>query len=120
MVTNLTFLKNNTEGDREKMAKYIKMYLRQAALLVEEMKTSFENEKWDELHRAAHTLRPLVNYMGIESINENIRLIEKSAKERTHLRYLAPLIKEVEQVCNVSFDEMREYLSEVGHNPDAP
>ena len=69
---DLTFLKNFTKDDSKKMKRYISLYLDVAPKTFEEMKRNLENRDWEQLRINAHSLKPQADFMGIESLKEEL------------------------------------------------
>ena len=110
MITDISLLREFTGDDREKIAKYIKLYLDNASKEVEELKKGLETTDWELVRRAAHTLKPQLRYMGMLLTNEKAQQIETIIDDKLDLAQLPSIIKLVESDCEKSFRELKEYL----------
>ena len=81
-MVDLTFLKKFTKDDPKKMKRYISLYLDVAPKTFAEMKRNLENEDWEQLRINAHSLKPQADFMGIESLKEELIKIEEAVKEK--------------------------------------
>lgn len=77
---DLTFLKQFTKDDPKKMKRYIGLYLDVAPKTFEEMKRNLVNEDWEQLRINAHSLKPQADFMGIDSLKEQLIKIEEAVK----------------------------------------
>jgi len=77
---DLTFLKKFTKDDPKKMKRYIGLYLDVAPKTFEEMKRNLANEDWEQLRINAHSLKPQADFMGINSLKEELIKIEEAVK----------------------------------------
>ncbi|MBL0200250.1 MAG: Hpt domain-containing protein [Chitinophagaceae bacterium] len=79
-MVDLTFLKKFTKDDAKKMKRYISLYLDVAPKTFEEMKSNLKNEDWEQLRINAHSLKPQADFMGIDSLKEELIKIEEAVK----------------------------------------
>jgi HPt (histidine-containing phosphotransfer) domain-containing protein len=79
-MVDLTFLKKFTKDDPQKMKRYIGLYLDVAPKTFEEMKRNLANEDWEQLRINAHSLKPQADFMGIDSLKEELIKIEEAVK----------------------------------------
>jgi len=81
-MVDLTFLKKFTKDDHIKMKRYISLYLDVAPKPFEEMQRNLENKDWEQLRINAHSLKPQADFMGIESLKEELIKIEEAIKAK--------------------------------------
>ncbi len=79
-MVDLTFLKKFTKDDSKKMKRYISLYLDVAPKTFEEMKRNLHNEDWQQLRINAHSLKPQADFMGINSLKEELIKIEEAVR----------------------------------------
>ena len=77
-MVDLTFLKKFTKDDAQKMKRYISLYLDVAPKTFDEMKRNLANEDWEQLRINAHSLKPQADFMGINSLKEELIKIEEA------------------------------------------
>ena len=110
---NLEFLQSFTQNDNAQMAKYINMFLTPAPVSINTMKTQHECGDWNNLRTTAHSLKPQLAYMGIESLKETILRIEEYAGEAKNPEAIGGLIQTVEAGCNEAFVELRAVIEKI-------
>lgn len=81
-MVDLTFLKKFTKGDPQKMRRYISLYLDVAPKTFAEMKRNLDNEDWEQLRINAHSLKPQADFMGVDSLKEELIKIEEAVKTK--------------------------------------
>jgi HPt (histidine-containing phosphotransfer) domain-containing protein len=79
-MVDLTFLKKFTKDDPKKMKRYISLYLDVAPKTFAEMKRNLANGDWEQLRINAHSLKPQADFMGINSLKEELIKIEEAVK----------------------------------------
>jgi len=79
-MVDLTFLKQFTKDDPKKMKRYILLYLDVAPKTFEEMQRNLLNQDWEQLRINAHSLKPQADFMGINSLKEELIKIEEAVK----------------------------------------
>lgn len=110
---NLAFLETFTSNDKAKMIKYINMFLTLAPASIDTMKQQHASGDWNNLKTTAHSLKPQLAYMGIESLRENIIRIEEYAGEAKNPEAIANLIQTVETGCVEAFGELRDVIKKI-------
>ena len=79
-MVDLTFLKKFTKDDPQKMKRYISLYLDVAPKTFEEMQRNLKNGDWEQLRINAHSLKPQADFMGINSLKEELIKIEEAVR----------------------------------------
>ena len=79
-MVDLTFLKKFAKDDPKKMKRYISLYLDVAPKTFEEMQRNLKNGDWEQLRINAHSLKPQADFMGINSLKEELIKIEEAVK----------------------------------------
>ena len=77
-MVDLTFLKKFTKEDPQKMRRYISLYLDVAPKTFEAMKVNLKTEDWEQLRINAHSIKPQADFMGINSLKEELIKIEEA------------------------------------------
>lgn len=106
-VVNLRFLESFTRGDTSKMKKYINMFISGAPEAIQQMHVLYNHADWDKLRTVAHSLKPQLGYMGIDSAKETVLRIEEYAGERKKPEVIAQLIGELENTCNIAVEQLQ-------------
>lgn len=79
-MVDLTFLKQFTKDNPQKMKRYISLYLDVAPKTFEEMQRNLNNEDWVQLRINAHSLKPQADFMGVSSLKEELIKIEEAVR----------------------------------------
>ena len=87
-VIDIEQIRKSTSGDEEIMLDLIKIGQERMSVAEKEIKESLTNEDWDALARIVHKLRPVLHFVGLVTLEDDLVLIEKNAKERTNLSQL--------------------------------
>jgi signal transduction histidine kinase/CheY-like chemotaxis protein/predicted negative regulator of RcsB-dependent stress response len=106
-VTDMTFLKQFSGGNNEKIQKYVGMFLENAPKLLDNIDKALVAKDYETIKIAAHSLKPQLSYMGVKEEVSNIYIIEKSAGENAHFDTLPALINNLKRLCSKAFEELR-------------
>ena len=104
---DLTFLQTFTGGNKDKMAKYIGIFLQMAPGQLELMKTHLAAGNYDALRGTAHALKPQITYMGIKAGEDMINQIERHAAEKIDVENLPAKLAEFSTLCNQAMAELK-------------
>ncbi|CAN5332834.1 hypothetical protein BH09BAC1_BH09BAC1_08020 [soil metagenome] len=110
-VTDLTFLGSFTGNDPQKIKRYVQMFLDRAPDQLEEIRTSLGMGDYENLRVAAHSIKPQLAYMGIKSLEQDIRAIEEISATQTNLEALPNLVQKLETILKQGFIELQEYVN---------
>jgi len=106
-VTDMNFLTQFAGGNKEKMHKYIGMFLDNAPKLLASVEQALVAKDYQTLKIAAHSLKPQLSYMGIKEDISHIFLIEQTAGESAHYERLPQLVNDLKRVCDKAFKELK-------------
>lgn len=110
-VTDLSFLKNFTGGDNEKVKKYVSMFLSRAPEQLTAIKSDLASADYSSLKVNAHSLKPQLGYMGIKSLETDIKNIEHFAESGTNTEQLPALVANVETTLQQAFQELTAFVN---------
>ena len=110
-ITDMAFLNSFTGGNREKIAKYVNMFLQICPGQLEAMTKHLATGNYDQLEGAAHALKPQITYMGIRSGEDLIKKIEKFAEEKHEVEKLPSMLDEFRTICNNAMPELKEEIN---------
>ncbi len=106
-VTDMQFLRQLTNGNEEKMKKYISMFLDNAPKLLDNIDKALAIKDYPTIKIAAHSLKPQLSYMGVKEEVSKIFMIEQSAGEAAHFGTLPVLIRNLNLLCTKAFNELK-------------
>ncbi|MFY0672878.1 MAG: response regulator [Bacteroidia bacterium] len=75
-VTDMTFLREFSEGDEKRMTKYIGLYLKLLPANLEKIQAAISIRSNEDLVKVIHGMRPHLNYMGMKNSGELAAEIE--------------------------------------------
>jgi HPt (histidine-containing phosphotransfer) domain-containing protein len=104
---DLTFLQSFTGGSKDKMAKYINIFLHMAPGQLTLMKEHLDAGNYDGLRGTAHALKPQITYMGIKSGEDLVKRIERQAADRVDVGSLPRMLDEFTNLCNQAMTELK-------------
>lgn len=107
---DLTYLKEIAEGNNDFIKKMIQAYLSQTPGMLADMSKSIEGKKWQDLRGVAHKMKPSLDFVGIHSIKQTVKDIEKYSNEESHLELLPELVEEVKSTCIIAMEELQHEL----------
>jgi len=111
-ITDMSFLNTFTGGNKEKIAKYVNMFLQICPGQLDAMSSHLKKGNYDQLRGTAHALKPQITYMGIHAGEELIKKIEKYAEEKVEMEKLSAMLEEFTAICNNAIPELKQAISE--------
>lgn len=97
-LANLTFLINFTKGNKEKIRRYVEMYITSTPTVIEEMKISFKEGNYENVRLKAHSIKPQIQYMGIEELGSVLMRIENIIIQNEGIEQLSELLQIAERI----------------------
>ena len=96
-MVDLSFLKQFTKGNPDKMKRYISMYLDNSPKIFRDMETYLNNMDWEQLRISAHSLKPQTEFMGAHQLKDKLIEIENAINNQndSNLETLFKLAKEL-------------------------
>ena len=108
---DMTFLTGFTGGNKEKMTKYINMFLSDAVPQLEKMKVDLIAQNYDGVRTIAHSIKPQITYMGIKNAEELVKKIERSAEDKSDLDKLPNMVNEFITICTTAIEELKQIIA---------
>ena len=87
-----------SRGNNDFLLKMLKMFVDYTPHNIKEMKERYANKDLTGMGELAHSIKPTIDSMGIVSIKDTIREIEKMGKEKNDNESLPGLLQQVESV----------------------
>ena len=95
-------------NDYSKLEKYITIFFNNVPGDLEQLKEAFDISNWDEVGKIAHKMKGNVGYMGVDSIKEELEILEKVNQEVGDLEEIADIVNRVEIVIELAIEELQE------------
>lgn len=112
--TDLSFLEKFTNGDPNKLIKYINIFLKTAPSQLSSLATFLQNKDWKGVCTAAHTLKSQLNYMGAYKLKALALTIESNAKEATELDNMPDWVGQLIEQTKEAIEELEAKVAELG------
>lgn len=106
-VTDMKFLAQFTGNNKDKMKKYVGMFLENGPRLLASIEKAMEEKDLPTMKIAAHSMKPQLSYMGVKEDISHIFLIEQTAGQTGHIERLPDLIENLKAVCKKAFEELK-------------
>lgn len=87
------------------------MFLDRAPEQLDEIRTSLGTTDYSQLRVAAHSLKPQLSYMGIKSLEQDIRNIEDFSGSGNNLDALPALVEKLDVTLRQAFNELQDYIN---------
>jgi len=94
---NLSNLREISRGDQEFVKNMVKLFCEQTPGEVYNMKKAFAEGDLELMGKTAHKIKPSIDNLGIESIGQTIRKLEKFGKENNRDTTIPALLDKVDQ-----------------------
>ncbi len=112
-MTDLTFLRNLTGGQTDKMIKYLRMFLSGAPQSITQMELYALSKDWGALKQTAHSLKPQLGYFGAKESETLIKQIELNADSQTETEKLPGMISNFRQQYESISAELEQELNQL-------
>ena len=92
---DLSLIEAVSGGDTDFIRKMIDLFMETVPANVRELNLFFAQENWDGVSKIAHKLKSTLDSMGIQSVKQEIRTIEQSAKNGQNLDLVSMMMHKV-------------------------
>ncbi|MBE7173910.1 MAG: response regulator [Williamsia sp.] len=92
---DLSLIEAVSGGDTDFIRKMVDLFVETVPPNVRELNAYHAQQDWDGVNKVAHKLKSTLDSMGIQSIKQDIRTIEQSAKSRQNLDLVPTLMHKV-------------------------
>lgn len=89
------------------MKKMVNVFLTNAPLMLAKIQKSFEAKDYKNLNFYAHKLKSSIFNFNIIDLEEDIRLIERYAKEKSSLEELPALVEKLDLILNQALIQIK-------------
>jgi HPt (histidine-containing phosphotransfer) domain-containing protein len=98
-----------TQGNPKMIKEVVKVYLEETPQLINTMKNGIDNNDWESLRIAAHSISPSFSMMGIGKEFEGMaRKIQKYAEKREKPDIIKKAFLKIETVCLKARKELQQ------------
>jgi len=109
---NLSMIQEIAHGNMDFVKKMMSLFIETMPPAITELKTSMGSGDWANLGAVAHKIKPSIDTMGIESLKEDIRSLEKFGKEASNLDEIPNLMGKVDAVISKVIEDLEAELNQ--------
>lgn len=109
--TDLSYLKINSNNNKDFISDMIRTFLKQTPEFIEELKGNIGN--WIEFRKTFHKLKPTIKMMGMYEAEKIVRSIDElfdSTKTNAPEEQVMERFTKLEAECEKAYHELEEYL----------
>ena len=81
-LVDLTKLKETTNSDEAFMSKMIQLFIQDTPVQVDELEAALQSGNWDLIGQIAHKIKPSIDYLAIQELQDDVRQIESNPSEK--------------------------------------
>ncbi len=107
-ITDTRFLQSFAGNDMAKQKKYISLFLENAPKLMYHLQIGIDNNDFDAIKIAAHSLKTQFSYMGVKEELSHIQEIERLASRSADFEVIERLFENLKIVSAQAFDELHD------------
>lgn len=110
---DLSYLENITDGDNGVIVEMIELFLEETPKHIENIKTYYNQEQWQQLGAEAHKVKPMFLYVGLSDLNEACQKLEDYGKKAHHLDTIPALIHQLKEGYQEVASELEDRKAEL-------
>jgi len=105
---NLEKLYEIDDKNKEFISEIISVFLSSIPINARDLVNAADEKKWDKVYFLAHKMKANIDLLNIKAISEEIRVVERNAKTKTHLEQIADKAKFINIVIQQCAKELQE------------
>ena len=105
---DLSKLKEMAKGDEQFVYKMVQLFIDKIPMSVAEIKVGFDSGDYDKVKAVAHRIKPSIDFMGIDSLKNEIIEIENNAEIFQSSEQMEKLIYKLDSVINEVVDSLKQ------------
>jgi PAS domain S-box-containing protein len=108
---NLNTLREMSQGDKGFLTSIVETFIQNTPIYLEQIKTGFQSEDLNMVYRAAHQMKPSIDFFNIEEGKSVVRAIELEAKNENPNKFnLDDLITKLSALIEICVNKLKEEL----------
>lgn len=108
---DLSMIKEISHGNNDFVKKMMLLFIETMPPAIAELKQHLSTSNWSDLGAIAHKIKPSIDTVGIQLLKEDIRTIEKNAKELSNLSDIPVLLEKFEIVLNKVMSDLQSEMN---------
>src|ERR1019366_978025 len=110
-VTDLTYLRQVSNGDNDFIKEMIEVYMQQTPEAINNLEKHLKNKDWKMLRAVTHKMKPSFSFFGLKDLYDIADSMEEYSAKEIHLELLPDMIDKVKLTCNKAMVELEEKKS---------
>ncbi len=112
--TDLTYLSEICDGDRELMKTMLDMIVAEIPAEIEKMQDAAQQRDWKELFELAHKMKTTLAYVGNADMIATTKTLEMFARNLTALHEIPELMRSLAQAASKTMVELKRRAQNIG------
>lgn len=108
---DLSLVSELARGNQEFIMNLAKIFIDTVPPTSKEMSEACQNKKWEQVGKLAHKLKSTIDTMCINSLKDDIRLIEKNGKDQKNLNDIPGLVEKTDNIIKKVADQLKTEFS---------
>ncbi len=108
---DLTMIREISQGNNDFVKKMMSLFIETLPPAIHELKQHLAESNWASLGGVAPKIKPSIDTMGIDSLKEDIRSVERFGKDAIHLDELPGLIDKIEFIIEAVIAKLQTELN---------
>lgn len=104
---NLSSLHSLSRGNKDFVLKMVSIFVEQTSEVVQKIDQAIEENNFLEVSRLIHKIKPSVQGMGVNSVMEEIKLLEKVSKETEDKEQIRSLFETIKYTLTIVVQELK-------------
>ena len=104
---DLTMIHGLSGGDEAFIRQMVELFVDTMPASMLDFQASMDQKQWDAMGKLAHKLKSTTGSMGMDSIKEEIRMVEMNCKKNENLQETPALVKKCIKVINQTIQQLR-------------
>jgi CheY-like chemotaxis protein len=111
VIYDLTLINSISGGDNEFTVRMVRLFLDTMPAMLQQLNDFSQTHAWQQLGDLAHKMKSTIDSMGIKSLKNEIRQLEKYGKSAEHLTEIPVLVSIVNSVMRRCMDTIKKDFS---------
>ncbi len=107
-VTDLTYLKQISNGDDHFIKEMIEVYIQQTPEAISNLEKYLKNKDWKMVRSVTHKIKPSFSFFGLTDLSEIANSIDEYCEKQIHLELLPDMISKVKSTSAKAMIELEE------------
>jgi CheY-like chemotaxis protein len=105
---NLDTLMSLNKNDTVYLKKMVTLFMNQTGQAVEQLKVALLKSDFDTLHKVAHRIKPSLNTLGITTLQQTVKDVERDARELKNLDVLGQKVETLTSTLALVLEQLQQ------------